>query len=81
MAKNKLYWEKEQKRGEKEGKKREKEKIKKKKKRKKEKKKRKKKIEREKKVGEAIRNKKNHWGLSSDSVYFKSLDFPWNLSG
>ena len=31
-------------------------------------------------VGEAIRNKKKHGGVSSDSVYFKSLDFPWNLS-
>ena len=56
MAKNKLYWEKEKKRGEKEGKKREKEKRK--KKRKKEKKKRKKK-KGKKRVGEAIRNKKN----------------------
>ena len=25
-------------------------------------------------------NKKKHGGVSSDSVYFKSLDFPWNLS-
>ena len=23
---------------------------------------------------------KKHGGVSSDSVYFKSLDFPWNLS-
>ena len=41
--------------------------------------------ERKKRVGEANRNqkekkKKNHGGVSSDSVYFKSLDFPWNLS-
>ena len=37
-----------------------------------------------KRVGEAIRNqkekKKNHGGVSSASVYFMSLDFPWNLS-
>lgn len=34
-----------------------------------------------KRVGESIRNKKKkHGGVSSDSVYFKSLDFPWNLS-
>ena len=52
MAKNKLYWEKEKKRGEKEGKKREKEKRKKEEKKKKEKKKRKGK----KRVGEANRN-------------------------
>ena len=26
------------------------------------------------------KNKKNHGGVSSDSVYFKSLDFPWNWS-
>ena len=32
-----------------------------------------------KRVGEAIINKKNMGG-SSDSVYFKFLDFPWNLS-
>ena len=32
-----------------------------------------------KRVGEAIINKKNRGG-SSDSVYFKFLDFPWNLS-
>ena len=35
-----------------------------------------------KRVGEAIRNQKKtkkHGGVSSDSVYFKSLDFPWNL--
>ena len=50
---------------------------------KKEKKKRKKKKEREKRVGEANRNqkeKKKPGGVSSDSVYSKSLDFPWNLS-
>ena len=43
----------------------------------------KKKKKRKKRVGEAIRNqkeKKEHGGVSSDSVYFKSLDFPWNLS-
>ena len=35
-----------------------------------------------KRVGEAIRNqkKKKHVGVSSDSVYFKFLDFSWNLS-
>ena len=88
MAKSKLYWEKEKKRGEKEGKKREKEKRKKEEKKEKKKKKRKKKKELEnKRVGEAIRNqkektttRKTHGGVSSDSVYFKSLDFPWNLS-
>ena len=58
MPKNKLYWEKEKKRGEKEGKKREKEKRKKEEKKKKEKKKRKKKKQREKRVGEANRNQK-----------------------
>ena len=79
MAKNKLYWEKEKKRGEKEGKKREKEKRIKEERRKKENKKRKKKKEREEVEGEAIINKKNMGG-SSDSVYFKFLDFPWNLS-
>ena len=72
--KSKLYWEKEKKRGEKEGKKREKEKRKKREEKEKEK-------ERDKRVGEAIRKKKKtHGGVSSDSVYFKSLDFPWNLS-
>ena len=49
--------------------------------RKKENKKRKKKKERGKRLGEAIRNeKKKHGGVSSDSIYFKSLEFPWNLS-
>ena len=24
--------------------------------------------------------KKKHGGVSSDSVYFKSIDFPWNLT-
>ena len=81
MVKNKLYWEKEKNRGEKEGKKREKEKRIKEERRKKENKKRKKKKERGKRLGEAIRNeKKKHGGVSSYSVYFKSLDFPWNLS-
>ena len=42
--------------------------------------KRKKKKERGKRLGEAIRNEKKYGGVSSDSVYFKSLDFPWNLS-
>ena len=32
-----------------------------------------------KRVGEAIRNEKKHGGVSSDSVYFKSLDFPLEL--
>ena len=84
MAKNKLYWEKEKKRGEKEGKKREKAK------RKKEKKKRKKKKERKKRGGGSKQIKKlgkqankqtnkNHGGVSSDSVYCKSLDLPWNF--
>ena len=77
MAKSKLYWEKEKKRGEK-GKKREKEKRK--KKRKKEKKKRKKKKEREERWGKQTEMKKKHGGVSSDSIYFKSLDFPWKLS-
>ena len=48
--------------------------------RKKENKKRKKKKERGKRLGEAIRNEKKHGGVSSYSVYFKSLEFPWNLS-
>ena len=72
-----MYWEKEKKRGEKEGKKREKEK----------KKKRKKKRKRERKGkkgkkgwGKQTEIKKKNGGVSSDSVYFKSLDFPWNLS-
>ena len=26
------------------------------------------------------KEKKNHGGVSSASVYFKSLDFPWNFS-
>lgn len=33
-----------------------------------------------KRLGEAIRNEKKYGGVSSDSIYFKSLDFPWNLS-
>ena len=41
---------------------------------------RKKKKERGEVVGEGIRNKKKHGRVSSVSVYFKSLDFPWNLS-
>ena len=77
MPKKKLYWEKEKKR-EREGKKREKEKRE--KEEKKEKREEKEKKKGEKRVGEAIRNKKNHVGVSSVSVYFKSLDFPWNLS-
>ena len=78
---NKLYWEKEKKRGEKEGKKREKRKRIKEERRKKENKKRKKRKKMGKRVGEAIRNKKKkHGGVSSDSIYFKSLEFPWNLS-
>ena len=28
---------------------------------------------------EIKKKKKTHGGVSSDSVYFKSLDFPWNL--
>ena len=38
--------------------------------------------EKEKKREEKKRKKKKktHGGVSSDSVYFKSLDFPWNLS-
>ena len=79
VAKNKFYWEKEKKRGEKEGKKREKGKRIKEERRKKNKK-RKKRKKMGKRVGEAIRNKKKHGGVSSDSVYFKFLDFPWNLS-
>ena len=42
---------------------------------------------RKKRVGEANKeikkqkeNKTKQWGVSSDSLYFKSLDFPWNLS-
>ena len=78
------------------GKRRKREERKKERKEKKKKEKRKKKGKKEKKkrktrkvkkgVGEAIRNQKekkitkNHGGVSSDSVYFKSLDFPWNLS-
>ena len=79
MAKNKLNWEKEKKRGEKEGKKREKRKRIKEERRKKENKKERKERKWGKRVGEAIINKKNMGG-SSDSVYFKFLDFPWNLS-
>ena len=75
-----MYWEKEKNRGEKEGKKREREKRIKEERRKKENKKRKKKKERGKRLGEAIRNEKKHGGVSSYSVYFKSLEFPWNLS-
>ena len=82
VAKNKLYWEKERKRGEKERKKREKEKREMEEKEQKEKKKRKKKKERKKRWGKQteIKKKKKHGGVPSDSVYFKSLDFPWNLS-
>ena len=79
MAKNKLYWEKEKKRGEKEGKRIEKEKRKKEEKSKKENKRRKKKKERGEGWGKQSEFKKNG-GVSSDSVYFKSFDFPWNLS-
>ena len=61
----------EKKRGEKEGKKREREKKGKKKKRKK---------EEEKERGRGERENKNQGGVSSDSVYFKSLYFPWALS-
>ena len=57
-----------------------KEKKEEKKKKEKKKRKRKKKNEREKRVGEANKQTKKHGGVSSDSVYFKSLDFPWNLS-
>ena len=65
MAKNKLYWEKEKKREEKEEKKK-----------KGEKKKRKKR----KRGWEANKSKnKKQGGVSSDSVYCKSLDFPWNF--
>ena len=83
MAKSKLYWEKEKKRGEKEGKKREKGKKIKEERRIKENKKRK---ERKwgkgwgKWWGKQSEIKKKHGGVSSDSVYFKSLDFPCNLS-
>ena len=76
---DKLYWEKEKKRGEKEGKKREKRKRIKEERRKKENKKERKERKWGKRVGEAIINKIT-WGVSSDSVYFKFLDFPWNLS-
>ena len=60
-----------------------KKKEKRKKKRKIEKKKRKKKKGEKKGWGnqsEIKKKKKKHGGVSSDSVYFKSLDFPWNLS-
>ena len=80
MAKNKLYWEKEKKRREKEKKRREKEKRKKEEKSKKENKRRKKKKEGGKGWGKQSEIKKKHGGVSSESVYFKSLDFPWNLS-
>ena len=70
-------------------KKREKERKEKKKKEKR-KKKRKKRRKREKKrkkgkkgwgkQTEIKKKKKNHVGVSSDSVFFKSLDFPWNWS-
>ena len=60
MAKNKLYWLKDKKRGEKEGKKREKERKKRKKKEKREEKEKEK--ERKKGVGEAIRNQKENTG-------------------
>ena len=62
MAKNKLNWEKEKKRGKKEGKKREKGKRIKEERRIKENKKRKKRKKMGKRVGEAIRNKKKTWG-------------------
>ena len=70
VAKNKLYWEKEKKREEKE----EKEKRKKKKKEEKNKK--------QKKRGESKQKStsKKQGGVSSDSVYCKSLNFPWNFS-
>ena len=76
MAKNKLTWEKEKKRGEEEGKKREKGKRIKEERRIKENKKRK---ERKwgKGWGKQSEIKKKHGGVSSDSVYFKSLDLPW----
>ena len=77
MAKNKLYWEKEKKKRRKENRKRKKKRKNKRKKRRKRERKRE-----EKRVGEGYRNQKEkkHGGVSSDSVYFKSLDFPWNLS-
>ena len=55
--------------------KREKERRERRKEKRKRKKRKKKKEEKEKE-----KEKKNHGGVSSDSVYFKSLDFPWNLS-
>ena len=70
------------KRRKREERKKERKKEKKEKRKKKKKKKRKKKKERKKRVGEPIRNqkeKKNSGGVSSDSLYFKSLDFPWNF--
>ena len=70
-----------EKRREKEKKRREKkEKRKKEEKSKKENKRRKKKKERGEGWGKQSEIKKKHGGVSSDSVYFKSLDFPWNLS-
>ena len=33
-----------------------------------------------KRVGKQTEMKKKHGGVSSDSIYFKSLDFPWKLS-
>ena len=50
------------------------------KKSKKENKRRKKKKERGEGWGKQSEIKKKHGGVSSDSVYFKSLDFPWNLA-
>ena len=73
--------------GEKEERKKKREEKKKKAKRKKKAKKRIKGERKRKKGGEKgwgkqteIKKKKKHGGVSSDSVYFKSLDFPWNLS-
>ena len=77
-----MYWEKEKKRGEKEGKRKEKKKKGKRKKKRKKKRIKEKEKERkgEKGWGKQSEIKKKHGGVSSDSVYFKSLDFPWNLS-
>ena len=74
-----MYWEKEKKKRErkKEKRKRKKEKGRRKQKRIKGERKRK---NGGKDGGSNQKLKKKHGGVSSDSVYFKSLDFPWNLA-
>ncbi|CAD7682395.1 unnamed protein product [Nyctereutes procyonoides] len=84
VAKNKPYWEKERKR---EKKRKEKEKKKEKKRRKRERKRKKGEKKgvrwgKQSEIKKKRKKKKNkkHGGVSSESVDFKSLDFPWNWS-